>query len=42
LIQCNETDLVKDLVRFIEDLVACTEGRYNGVDGGKLIYLPTL
>ncbi len=26
LVQCNETELVKILVKFIEDLVACTEG----------------
>ena len=26
LIQCNETDIIKILVKFIEDLVSCTEG----------------
>ena len=26
LVQCNETILVKDLIKFIADLVACTEG----------------
>ncbi len=27
LIQCNETDIVKILTKFVEDLVSCTEGK---------------
>ena len=26
LIQCNETIIIKDLTKFIEDLIACTAG----------------
>ena len=29
LIQCNETILIKDLMKFVSALVACTESEYK-------------
>ena len=42
LVQCDETDIVKDLTKFISDLIACTEGSCVnfGIDiGVELIIL---
>ena len=39
LIKCNETKIIQDLTKFIEDLISCTEGNIASFPDPKRFWL---